>query len=171
MKTRNGFVSNSSSSSFIVGFPKGMSLTKESIREYLFKPEQKFIDCYDDEPSSVSVETAAEIIARDMVPCPLEKLHEELGGWTYESDEPKYDNFRIPVEGKREWDWKCDEKAYDLAVEKFEKAYSERIIKKLDAEHNDLYVLNFSDNDGSTYAILEHGNTFNNIPSIVINHH
>ena len=61
MKTRNGFVSNSSSSSFIVGFDT-IPKTVEELKKLLFKND-KILSAYDIE---LDTQKAADIIFDDI---------------------------------------------------------------------------------------------------------
>ena len=64
MKTREGFVSNSSSSSFIVAFPKDMEVTVDNVHNYLFGTTEKLITYYGDPVSSMK---AARTVFDDMM--------------------------------------------------------------------------------------------------------
>jgi len=63
MKTRNGFVSNSSSSSFVVAFPKKPK-TGADIWKYMFDWKEGSISCYDGNPLSFS--QISEMIFEDL---------------------------------------------------------------------------------------------------------
>lgn len=69
-KIRNGFVSNSSSSSFVVAFPKKMKLTKESIKQHLYGDSERIPSpwgsCITDCVDGLSTEDASSQILRDI---------------------------------------------------------------------------------------------------------
>src|SRR4030065_787612 len=151
MKIRNGFVSNSSSSSFIVAFSKDIELTKESIKDYLFG-EQKFITGNDD---SITTDEATDIILKDMInqkPNDDKNLLEACRGNLQGA--PSWEDFK---KKNGEPDWKKCEEARDEYVTKFLNDLKER------TKSMDLYTFEFSDNDSSYYSILEHGGTFDNV--------
>ncbi len=64
MKIRNGFVSNSSSSSFIVAIPKKVK-TVEQLKEIMF-PGQKFISHPYEDGVSITTKKIAETVFKDM---------------------------------------------------------------------------------------------------------
>lgn len=64
MKTRNGFVSNSSSSSFLVALPKGIDSIQE-LNELLFKYRETITCPYDDE-QTFSRDQLSEVILSDL---------------------------------------------------------------------------------------------------------
>ena len=149
MKIRAGFVSNSSSSSFIVAFPKDIKLTKESIKDYLFG-EQKFITNYDD---SITTDEATNIILKDMInqkPNDDNNLLNACQGSL--EGAPGWEDFK---KKNGEPDWKKWEEARDEYVTKFLNDLKKR------TKSMDLYTFEFSDRDG--YGSLEHDGTFDNV--------
>ena len=79
MKVRQGFVSNSSSSSFIVAFPKDFEITSDNVRQYLFG-EQEHVTAYHE---SFSTKQIAEQVTRDMLaqtPNDEDAIKENLDG-------------------------------------------------------------------------------------------
>jgi hypothetical protein len=166
MKIRHGFVSNSSSSSFIVAFPKGFVPTVESVREYVFKDNRAIVH-YD---HYAPVDQAVRTVFDDMTnqnPNNDEAILEALGGWM--KGHPDLDDFRLPVPKDnlvaREYDWDAYQAACD---EFFAKVATELKAKWAD---QDLYVFSYSDNDGSYFCALEHGGTFDAVPHLQISHH
>ena len=166
MKVRQGFVSNSSSSSFVVAFPKGFVATEDSVKELLFTG-QNSVNFYD---HSVSVDQAASIIASDMksqTPNVHEKILDAMGG--HLPGAPDYDDFVIPEPGKKKWECKCDWEAY----EKANKEFREKMLENMKAEFgdSDIYCFEYSDNDGELYCTLEHGDTFSAVPHLRVSNH
>lgn len=163
MKIRSGFVSNSSSSSFIVRFPKNPT-DIDNLREMMG-------DCvpncgyYDRPPSSEEV---------------VQRVFNDLGGHKGNSFESYYDDNR--------YDWETEEKceqryssnplieiAYDgRAWYDLEKEEKDRLIKMwLFEEYNSkfghqegvfIYEFTYSDECGQFECQMEHGNIFRNIP-------
>ena len=166
MKVRQGFVSNSSSSSFVVAFPKGFVATEESVKELLFAG-QSGIHFYD---HSISVDQAASVIARDMkaqTPNVHESIIGAMGG--HLPGAPDYDDFTIPEAGKSKYDWKIDWEAYEKAGT----AFREKMLENMKAEFGDadIYCFEYSDNDGELYCTLEHGDTFSAVPHLRVSNH
>lgn len=161
MKQRSGFVSNSSSSSFIVAFPKDIKLTVEAVKEYLFKDAETIEAGYDD--TNISTEEASRIILSEMrtqSPNDMNNLKGSCEGGLDGS--PDYEDFKRKDGGI---DWKPYEEARDI--------YVTEVIDNLMKQHStsDLYTFEFSDNDGPAGSILEHGGTFDRVPHLVISNH
>ena len=166
MKIRGGFVSNSSSSSFIVAFPKDMQISSDNVQNYLFAGQEN-ITAYD----WIGTFTAKEIadqVTRDMreqTPNNDEAIAEALGG--HLPGAPNYDRFRIR---------RADGKGYDYDWDAYEKASSEhraKMAEKIKAEFAgmDVFTFEYSDNDGNFYCTMEHGGIFDNVPNMRISNH
>jgi len=173
MKTRNGFVSNSSSSSFIVFFPKEPK-SAEDVKNILFNEDQTVYGCYDD---LYSVDQVAETVWNDICSQKINNFEEALeelsSGGAY--DAPSYSDF----EHIKDWREKSD--AYDNALniyanKKMKELFNIRKqkLKKINNEPIDdvlFYIFSYSDNDGSYGSALEHGSLFNKLKNIRISHH
>ena len=93
MKIRNGFVTNSSSSSFIIA--KNNKCTKEEIKEKLLSMEKQIEEILYDYDSDCSKEEFIEEMARKLFDIPSDLI---LGEWTvytevYGNDYDEYDGF------------------------------------------------------------------------------
>lgn len=164
MKVRAGFVSNSSSSSFILPIHKDQSLKSSDIQELLFadKPSVCAFHWLGTFPSS----TLADVIAGDLaaaIPNDEEALVQVLKNTVDSPNIDQFENNEGVGLGRINWD------AYEQALEEFGK---EQLLKiKQDFPEHNLYVLNYSDNDGTLHTTLEHGGVFDAIPHIVVGHH
>ncbi len=166
MKIRKGFVSNSSSSSFVVAFPKGFDPSDTAVKELLFGDSQRV--CYYE--YAVDADQAASIIASDMrgqAPNNNEAMIDALSG--HLPGAPDYDDFRIRDDSKPEWQWNCDWESYEKALNVFR----EKMMENMKAEFGDadIYCFEYSDNDGHIYCTLEHGDTFAAVPHLRVSKH
>lgn len=174
MKIRKGFVSNSSSSSFLVLFPKEPK-NADDVKNMIFSEDQEsFFGPYS---GQWSVKQVAETIWEDIKSQEKNNLvaaREELehGG---ADDAPSYSDFSHI----KDWNEKSD--SYNEAIEKYaDKKMKEFFnlrklkLKKLNNEevnHSVLYIFEFSDNDGDYYSALEHGDIFRRLKYIRISKH
>lgn len=179
MKRRFKFVSNSSSSSFIVKFPIEPKSVQE-VKEIVFGDEEFIYSSWGDD--KIETLQAATIIFNEIGSQKKNDLERarELAGQIHDKGAPKYEDFTIP--GKpSQTDWN----AYDKAIKEYgEKILSEFYslkkvrqtkIKKLEGKDvsNDsdiFYIFSFSD-DTTVGAILEHSNIFKRLKHIYINQH
>jgi hypothetical protein len=207
MKTRNGFVSNSSSSSFVIGIPKKCfskydpkEITQWELCNYLYPENSKirkegiFYE-YNDGRTKVGVYSVCTIIAmalKGQKPLTKAQAAKEVshGGfkgmpsWTkarklaedfankyaketnssiYHLDDKAPDAIayrKLEDKGNRE---------YGISVKKAAKKLVDEMWPKFKGMK--VFVIEFSDNDGDLFAMLEHGNTFSKVPHIKVSHH
>jgi hypothetical protein len=206
MKKRNGFVSNSSSSSFIVAFSK----TPESVDELqkmLFDdkleypyPYPDLIDSMDDKykpPLSWPTKDIAhdvwnslhhkqpltnhqvldEIISGYFEGYP-EHQYDDQGSYQMisdarfdgripfsDEDEKQYPDWYIRYSDTVHYEWH----EHDKAVEK---AAGQLLAKYQDIfDQSDVYMFEYSDNDGALGCAMEHGDLFEQLPHITISKH
>lgn len=177
MKTRNGFVSNSSSSSFVVAFPHKPTSVEE-LQTVLFGNDEKYHSPYGD--ASWSAREITEIVYRSLEsqsPSTLSAIA-DLAAEGYQLRQPLETTAAVDdfgeVEGMpelrdfeegEETDWD----AYEKACEKFGRKHAQDFI----AKHPDavFFEFEYSDNDGEMYTAMEHGSLFNRLPHMRVSHH
>lgn len=183
MKIRNGFVSNSSSSSFVVIFPREPK-SAEDVKNILFDKGQIMFDnpYYDEEYDTnigYTVEQISETVWNDIqnqTKNDFKKAKDYLtSGTIYGYDAPdyhKYDHIK---------DWHKKMEVYNAEMNKYaEKKMKEMFnIRKLKLQKinnepvNDIimYCFNYADEDGSYFSTLEHGNLFRKLKHVHISNH
>ncbi|MHA2280062.1 MAG: hypothetical protein ACXAC5_04195 [Promethearchaeota archaeon] len=156
MKIRSGFVSNSSSSSFIVAFPK-IPTSADEVKALLFPDGRETYGCYD---HSYSTDEVAKTIWYDIQkskPNDKDAIWDAAHGW---------------LEGQPETDWsaeKVDWKAYSAECCK----HRQKVIKEFYEQNPNAYIycFHYGDDNGSFEEALEHGGLFDALPHIVSSHH
>jgi hypothetical protein len=177
MKIRSGFVSNSSSSSFIVGFLKGqVPKSQEELQRMLFGDEE-YVSAYDNQ---IIAAKAAERIFDDLVvqkkPMTAHQLIEALDG--DEIGAPSHDAIMASMGLTREMIYDGQD---TLLKERFwkqcaneDRKYRADFVFNLLQNHADkvFYIFQYADNSGEFEAVLEHGEVFARAPyHIRISHH
>jgi hypothetical protein len=166
VKIRRGFVSNSSSSSFIVVFPRGFVRTPENIHAYLFGQApgtlaHPFSTGTDD---LISTTQAAQMIAAQMHRQPANSraaIERAANGWI--PGLPDMDDFC--KSGGREIDWS----AWESACQVIRRQFVEKINHDL-APQGDLFVFSWEDHDQAG-SIMETGVAFKRVAHVGISHH
>jgi hypothetical protein len=181
MKIRTGFVSNSSSSSFVVLFPKEPQNSTD-VRNMLFKANDNFFQnpySYDDDTDeSWSIEVVAETVwndIRNQQKNDFEKAKDMItSGTLYGEGAPDYDHY----DHIKDWNKKMEAYHSDMntfAEKKMKEFFNLRKLKlqKINNEPIDiiLYCFEYSDNDGTYNSALEHGDLFRNLKHITISNH
>jgi inorganic pyrophosphatase/exopolyphosphatase len=176
MKIRRGFVSNSSSSSFVVAFPKKPENIAE-MKELLFKDVKTYPSPYTDE--SWSTNEVAQIVFGDLKESLTdEQAIEELvnGYWgefrhMHEQVSGIDDIRRGSLKDINQWREEY-EKAWKV-FDELQRNDAKRVIERLRQKYPDwlLFVFEYSDNDGDLMSALEHGNLFDLLPHEVVSHH
>ena len=182
MKTRAGFVSNSSSSSFVVAFPRKPKNAKD-VQNILFGDDEELQDPWDDY-GKISTSSIAKRVWDDMKGQTPNKYTEILaaveGGWM--PDTPDMEDFRkIPMDDEPteviyggipvlttivipEYDWE----GLGVARDAVAKAATDRFLGG-EGKTAMVYTFNYGDDNGD--GALEHGEIFRRLPHKQISRH
>ncbi len=175
MKIRKGFISNSSSSSFVVAFPHKPE-SVEDLKTMMFgKQKWHYADIYDDKDILTKL-IAEKVLNKIKKEATKEEIYKSIkNGWfdAYCFPElfPGCDeglgktdhlNYR---DNKEEIDkiWDKNEKINDKRAKNIAKAFKESNNEKF------IVVMKFSDNDGE--SIEEHSDIFNRVKHIKTSYH
>lgn len=168
MKIRHGFVTNSSSSSFIVVFPSDIQGSEE-VKQLLFGDQEYITSLYDCN-EMISTDRIASTIWQDIlrhnVISSIDELAAEINeGWIENMPELPRDTWMLDENKYNEiinaWEYARTDFAYDIAKE---------FLSKVD-DSSTIYLLSYADGDGRYYGTLEHGNIFARVPHIRVNKH
>ena len=171
MKIRMGFVSNSSSSSFVLVFDKKPDL--EYFKEVLYENKKIIPYEYNDnysEPISFTVESLCEAIIEEIErhgELNEEQVNEIIGSGWFEG----YPDFpKTYINGKQLPKDECERlwKEHDEECSKRVKILVDKFLK--DTKGKYITAAHFDD-DTKFGSQLEHGGTFDNIKHMRISHH
>jgi hypothetical protein len=172
MKVRQGFVSNSSSSSFIVAFPKDIALTPTAVHDYLYGASWDgaisvpWSDGEYDLPTTVAARIVCERLLGQKPNDPV-ALHRAVQG--YIDGGPDSADFRRKVKGQASYETDWD--AFEKADQAFRKEFLDRVVPELSKNGElDLYTFEFADAE-RVGATLEHGDTFRRVPHVRVSNH
>lgn len=171
-KYRGGFVSNSSSSSFIIMADKGMDVTFENVAQMMFPDKDPSRIGFSNYGDGISGIVAVGHVTRDMVEAGVAddgKLMENINSLNYgdfpvefndlKNEEPDYDKTvgygsKLSDEERRKrW------QEYDSLMN----AWRKKVADRIRASGCDVYIVEYSDNDGQEMSTMEHGGVFDSM--------
>lgn len=177
MKFRKGFVSNSSSSSFIIGFKK-IPTTVEEVKNLIFPHSDGVPDLYFEEAYS-TWDLSAEILnqIRDSGPLSFEEMVEIFNsGYPDMPEFEKYSHYHhLPKqeEDETEEDYRKRYREFREAEIKEKRDFCSQILEQKLEEMGEEHIfvrLVYSD-DTTKGATMEHSRFFSNLPGFRVSHH
>jgi len=166
MKIRMGFISNSSSSSFIVVFDKRPK-TKKELKELLFGDRKEYHDPYSSE--YWPTDDVVDIVWNDLKgqrSMTMEKIAKEIdAGWF--DDRPEFPDLDIEDREKYDAGWKKYENDSLKAAMRRAEVYFGHAVK----EGKLIVNFHYSDNDSKLSCAMEHGDLFEKLEHDTVSHH
>jgi hypothetical protein len=194
MKCRSGFVSNSSSSSFIVGFPKIPESIEET--ETIMFGKSGEISLYDDSITTheiastvfneITTGVAAKVTKKKSTNVLQEGYFPGRPEYDYNDDSKESDKIRKGYKNETGLDvydenadpkvtelyrkatqkeWKLEDEKMKIAAKAFIEGFWPQVKGKK------VFRFEYSDNDGLKSSIMEHGEIFSKLPHVRINKH
>lgn len=186
MKTRNGWVSNSSSSSFIVAFPKRLEdYSEEEFCELLYGDQKVIFSMYREDCAFKAIDLARYVKKVWVGPfdAPLRDREQEnallqivksgyFEGYPEPPDGIYWNDDKEEMYRKRNLYYEVLDATAQRRLRDFlMNAYIEFADPCGNAPRPFFYVFEFSDNDGAFFSELEHGQTFDKVPHMMISRH
>jgi hypothetical protein len=170
MKFRAGFVSNSSSSSFIICLPRRPK-TVEELQSWLFPDGEKAVQGYGDVYSTLQIARRVFLdISGDALA--MSEMTEKLSRGTLVKG--MFSDVKIPEYPMMLWDKTKEERTaayakYDDDMQRAATEIAERFMSQ--NEGSIFFAVNYADDCGDFESTMEHGHVFRHIPHQQISHH
>ncbi|GAG16925.1 unnamed protein product [marine sediment metagenome] len=171
MKIRKGFVSNSSSSSFVVAFPEKPTDIVH-VKRMMFGADKKFPNPYPglrdgcpEEYDTMMIATTVFNDLKEQTPNDMENIIDGCEGWLEGAPDRDItiDYQSEPEKWREEWD------KYEKEIDAYTKDYAENFMKV--RKKMFVYTFEYSDNDGDYSCTLEHGGIFDKLDHVRVSRH
>ena len=166
MKIRHGFVSNSSSSSFLVFFPYE-PVSREDVRKMMYPKltDSNIKSVYD---YSLSIGDITDVVWKDIQSKQKNNIEDAIQIMDNERDDdnkdyPNEKDYMDYLTGKLDW------KGYHKDCREVNRKKILEILEKRQNPEEVFYVFEYSDSDGE--VLLEHGDIFENLYNITVSNH
>lgn len=178
MKIRNGFVSNSSSSSFVVALPHKPE-SAEDLKQMMFgKQDWHYAGIYYETQDVSTKDIADSVFSSISKKATKKEIYESIrSGWFEFYIHPDIlPGMYNPHEETRELDYKKDAEKINLVYEKANKINDKRALDIANAFIREnkgkfIFVVSYSDNDSPWHSLLEHSGIFHRLPHITTSYH
>jgi hypothetical protein len=167
-KFRNGFVTNSSSSSFIIALDKLPTSVKE-VKKLLFRAGESFYPSWCSNESFNTDEIADRVFRelKNSKATDEDKIRNSFEGWA--DDRPDfYHKYTKGLEFGSEAHRAAGQRAWEEEKKWVDNKFNE-FMKKNKGKH--VVALEFSDNDGLMDSSIERGDLFDHLNPVKISHH